>query len=235
MSYNPTTKRVWQNPTPIESLEHGFDWVTDADINERIIARFRDYNYLTPSDEANANFLNDVILSWHEYIDKLYETTIYDYDPLLNYDLHEEGSVIDEKHKGTKTSIGTDVTTTDTPRVGRVTEETGYGYDSGVNGAPYGKTEEKTPTGTNQTKVEGSSANNYSKTEDIDATHFDKDVRTFDRYHKYGQIGTTKTQDLVEAERKLIIDVVNIYVDKFKKCFDISTYINREPFEEVEP
>ena len=133
MSYNPTTKRVWQNPTPIESLEHGFDWVTDADINERIIARFRDYNYLTPSDEANANFLNDVILSWHEYIDKLYETTIYDYDPLLNYDLHEEGSVIDEKHKGTKTSIGTDVTTTDTPRVGRVTEETGYGYDSGVN------------------------------------------------------------------------------------------------------
>lgn len=234
MSYNPTTKRVWKDPTTIENLEHGFEWASDEDINELLVTRYRDYNYLTPSDTANENMFKSVINEWHEYIDKLYATTLFEYDPLLNYDLHEEGSVIDEKHKGTKTSVGTDVTTTDTPRVGRVTEETGYGFDSGVNGAPYGKTEEKTPTGTNQTKVEGSATNNYSKTEDIDATHFDKDVRTFDEYHKYGQIGTTKTQDLVEAERKLIISVLTIYVDKFKKCFDISTYINREPFEEVE-
>ena len=234
MSYDPRTKRVWKAPETIESLEHGFEWATDEEINERLLARYRDYNYLTPSDTANENMFQDVIYTWHEYIDRLYATTLFEYDPLLNYDLHEEGSVIDEKHKGSKASTNTDVTTTETPRVERVTEETGYGYDSDANGSPVGKTTEHAPSGTNETRVQGTGANNVTKFEDIDATHFDKDVRTFDEYHKYGQIGTTKTQDLIEAERKLIVSVLTIYVDKFKKCFDISSYINREPFEEVE-
>ena len=234
MAYNPRTKRVWQDPSLIENLEHGFEWITDDEVNAFILARYRDYNYLTPSDTANENFLQNVINQWKEYFDKLYGTTLFEYDPLLNYDLHEEGSVIDEKHKGSKTSVGTDVETVDTPRVSRVTEETGYGYDSDANGSPVGKTTEHAPTGTNSTRVQGNVANNFTKFEDIDATHFDKDVRTFDEYHKFGQIGTTKTQDLIEAERKLIVSVINLYVDKFKRCFDISTYINSEPFEEVE-
>ena len=226
-------RRVWKTPSLINNLVHGFDWATDADINERLLLRFRNYDYLTDSATANSAFLNRVIKEWHDYADKLYATTILEYDPLLNYDITETGGWTEAKHKGTKASTGTDLETVDTPRVERVTENTGYGFDSGADGVPIGKTTENAPTGTDTRRTSGTAANNYTTVEDISAEKFDKDVRTFQQYRKFGNAGVTKTQELIEAERKIIIDVIDFYIEKFARSFSISSHIAFEPFEEV--
>ena len=228
-------RRVWKTPSLIEELEHGFDWVSDDEINDRLLLRYRNYDYLTPSETANVALLQRVIAEAHEYIDKLYATTLLEYEPLWNYDMHESGGWTDEKHKGTKASTNTDVSEVLTPRVERTTLETGFGFDSDANGTPVGKTTDQAPTGTDTKATTGNATNNFTKVEDIDADHFDKDVREFNEYHKFGNLGTTKTQDLLEAERKVIIDVVDIYIERFKRCFNISSHIAFEPFEEVQP
>lgn len=228
-------RRVWKTPSLINNLTHGFEWATDADINERMLLRYRNYDYLTDSATANTAFLERVIAEAHEEIDKLYNTTQFTYDPLLNYDMRESGGWRDEKHRGSKVSTGSDYTETLTPRVERVTEETGFGYDSDSTGTPVGKTTEHAPTGTDTRRTEGSAANNYTEYTDIDANTFDKDKRVFEEYRKYGNLGITKPQDMIEAERRIIIDVIDVYIERFKRCFNISTNIAHEPFEEVTP
>lgn len=227
--------RVWKTPTTIQALSHNLTFATDEEVNAILLRRYRNYDYLTPSVVANTNILKTVIDAWSDYANKLYETTIYEYDPLLNYDMKEEGEIIDEKHKGSKTASGVDITVTDTPRTERVTEEYGYGYDTDANGAPYGKTKELAPTGTDSRHTTGNAANNTTTYEDISATIFDKDIRKFNLYRRFGNLGVTKTQDLIEAERRIIIHVLEVYVEKFAVCFDISNNIAYEPFEEVTP
>lgn len=228
------TRRVWKTPATINNLTHGFTWITDADLNAKLLQRYRNYDYLTDSAAVNVVWFQDVIASWHQYIDDLYNTTLLQYDPLYNYKMAEVGGWTDAKHKGTKRSTATDLSTVDTPRVERTTLETGFGFDSDADGVSTGKTTELEPTGTDTRNVTGEAANNYETYQDIDATHYDKDVRTFDSYEKHGYIGV-KPQELVEAQRKIIIDVVDIYLMKFRKCFNLSSHIADEPFEEVSP
>ena len=321
------SRRVWNNPEIIDNLEHDFTFASDADINERLLLRYRNYDFLTHNDNANTYMLEDVVKTWHDYIENLYATTQYEYDPLLNYDMREEGEIIDELHKGTKRSrnvslkdatavdikdatnvdikdalnvnrktatasdtkdaTATSTTRTLTPRVERVEEKTGYGLGSDANGTPVEKVTQVAPTGTDQEAVNGtaqnnytqhtgaaannyveetgtaadnytqrsgtaannytektgsaannyvertgSAANNYETETDIDANTFDHNVRKFDEYRRYGNLGITKPQDMIEAQRRIIIDVIDIYIDKFKDCFNISREMFREPFEE---
>lgn len=278
-----TTKRVGENPDLILNLEHNLTFADDDDINAMIERRYRLYDYLTNNDYANAMMLQSVIDQWADYIEQLYATTQYDYDPLLNYDKHEEGKETTARHKGSKRSTNislkdsrntdrklatntdikdstaTNLTETTTPRVERVTDTTGYGLNS-TTGAPVQTVTEHAPLGTdsvatsgtaagnytersgnaqnnytqetenaqnNYTERTGNAANNYETLTDIDANTYDKDELSFTDRRTYGNIGTTKTQDLIQAERDLIIEVLDVYVSKFADCFDISTDILR--------
>lgn len=222
--------RVWKKPTLITALTHNATFATDEVINEHLTTLYRNYDYLTDNDTANTAFLQSIIDSWVNRCNDLYATKLLEYDPLEDYNMWEDGVITDEKHKGTRESTGIDLTVTDTPRVGRVTEQDGYGFDAGANGVPLGKTIENAPTGTDERRTQGNAANNTRTTEDISATVFDKDVRTFDEYHKHGSVA--KAQELIEAERKIIIDVLEIYCEKFAVCFKISDRIAFEPFED---
>ena len=102
--------KVWTKPSLINNLSHGLTFASNADINERLVTRYRNYSYLTLSDTANVEILKSVINEWSDYANKLYATTIYEYDPLLNYDMREEGSIIDELHKGHKRSFAAQYT-----------------------------------------------------------------------------------------------------------------------------
>ena len=224
--------RVWKKPTLITALTHNATFATDEVINEHLTTLYRNYDYLTDSDTANTAFLQSVIESWVNRCNELYATKLLEYDPMLNYDMRESGAIIDELHKGTKESQSVDVTVEDTPRVGRVTEQDGYGFDAGVNGVPMGKTIENAPTGTDTRHTTGNANNNVKTIEDISATKFDKNVHTFEEYRKYGNLGVVKPQDMIEAERRIIIDVLEIYCEKFAVCFKISDRIAFEPFED---
>lgn len=182
-----TTQRVGQNPAIINALTHGLSFATDAEINEVILRRYRLYDYLTPSDTANSMMLQSVIDAWKDYTEKLYQTTIYEYDPILNYDKHIEGTIIDAHHKGTKTATNTDIKTgqntdltvgtemdrksarntdfesTETPTTKETTTNTGYGFDSAAAGAPIGKSEHQYNSGNTKTVDKGLEANNYTR------------------------------------------------------------------------
>lgn len=244
MAYYSKTKRVGEAPEVIEALEHDLSFASDSDVNALLIERYRLYDWLTPSDTANQMMLQSVINQWHDYIEQLYDTTQYEYDPILNYDKHEEGTETIEKHKGTrtasnvnmKTSAATDVSTTETPRVERTSEEYSFGMGSDASGSLSGKTVDVEPTGTDTSRTEGSAANNYSQTEgtaannytdttDVSASVFDKDVHTFTDRRTYGNIGVMTTQQMIREERDIIIDVLQVYISKFAECFDISTDI----------
>lgn len=303
-------RRVWKNPTIIESLVHNVSFATDEEINERLVTRYRNYDYLTGSDTANEMMLQSIIDEWANYCDQLYATTLYEYDPILNYDMKEEGEIIDELHKGSKRSfsrnykdsvavdrknataidrknatnmnskdaVATNLSEVETPRVKTEELKTGYGLGSTSAGTPIEKTETEPKTGTNQKSTTGSAAQNYTEhtgleadnysretaaenanynretaaaadnysehsenpaqnyetITDIDANTYDKNVRTFDGYRRYGNLGVTKTQDMIEAERKIIVDVLDVYIAKFKTCFNISPKICFEPFEDDE-
>ena len=273
------TKRVGEHPDIILSLTHNLTFATDAEVNARIERKYRLYDWLTNSDYANQMMLQTVIDEWSDYCNQLYETTQYEYDPILNYDKHEEGSETTARHKGTKRSTNislkdsmnvdrkqsvntnskestaTNLTETTTPRVSKVTDTTGYGLNS-TTGAPVQKVTEQAPTGTdsvstsgtaagnytektgnavdnytrdvaiandNYTERTGNAANNYETVTDIDANTYDKDVLSFTDRRTYGNIGVMTTQEMIQRERDIIIEVLDVYVSKFAECFDIST------------
>lgn len=302
------SRRVWKNESIINGLTHNVEFATDEVINERLITKYRNYDFLTDSETANEMMLQSVIDEWANYCDKIYATTLYQYDPLVDYEMNEEGSIIDELHKGNKRSYSrnykdsvaidrknataidrknatavdlknataTNLTETETPRVKTEEMRTGYGLGSDSSGSPVEKIETEPKTGTNskvttgnananyteQTGAENANyahetasenanynretadalnnysehseapAQNYETQTDIDANTFDKNVRTFDDYRKYGSIA--KPQEMIEAERKITLDVLDLYIAKFKTCFNISFHINVEPFEESE-
>ena len=278
------TKRVGEHPDIILALEHNLTFATDAEVNARIERKYRLYDWLTNSDYANQMMLQTVIDEWSDYCNQLYETTQYEYDPILNYDKHEEGTETTARHKGTKrstnislkdstnvdrkSSTNTNVTETETPRVAQVTDTTGYGLNS-TTGAPVQKVTENAPTGTNTNATTGDAANNYTRdvaiandnytertgnasnnyetTTDIDANTYDKDVLSFTDRRTYGNIGVMTTQEMIQRERDIIIEVLDVYVSKFAECFDISTDVligwlcnhdddgNEEPDYEEEP
>lgn len=233
--------KVGQHPDPIANLVHNVSFATDEQINTMIERRYRLYEWLTPNDYANQMMLQSVIDQWAAYCDKIYATTQYEYNPILNYDRHEEGAEITGRHKGSKRSMNTDikaetnsdVTETTTPRVERVTENYSFGMGSDPGGSLSGKSVEVEPTGTEEVKTSGTAANNYVQTsgtaannyeryEDIDANTYDKDVLEFEDRRTYGNIGTMTTQQMIREERDITIDVLAMYVEKFGECFDLS-------------
>lgn len=47
---------------------------------------------------------------------------------------------------------------------------------------------------------------------------------------RQGNIGVTKTQDLIQSEREIILNVLDWYASKFADCFDISPYISNPKY-----
>lgn len=199
---------------------------------------------------------------WQRMLDALTAT----YNPIENYDRHESGSETLEKHKGsvvtdtieeegsedlamhkgTKTSVNEN--TTETPRVKTKTEGSIVAFDAST-ATLADQTITEPIDGTN-TRT-GNAADNYTITEDVSAsvydhdtktftdrktTHtvesadksatvFDKDVTTFDDRHTHGNIGVTKTQDMIlselELRKKSIIDII---VAEFEDKFLVQVY-----------
>lgn len=158
------------------------------------------------------------------------------YDPLENYDRKEEGTethTIGEdgseetaRHKGTKTSTGEEIITT--PRTKNKATNYKLAYDSNSEVETDATVTE--PLEGND-KVERDSTKNFVTQTDVDASTYDRDVRSFtDRQttdalsftnrRTHGNIGVTTSQQMIEAElelrkRNLIYDYMSMFVDEF--------------------
>ena len=144
----------------------------------------------------------------------LYSAMYDEYNPLENYDRKEDGSYTDEHHKGNKTATSykevttPNLTTEITNRTKVKSSDFVYGFDS-ASASPSGYTESVPTEGTDKTLQTGNTEvarnveENYTSISDISGTVFDNDKRTFDNYHIHGNIGVTKTSDLIRDELSL--------------------------------
>ena len=198
--------------------------LTAFDVSELLIAKYGDM-YINGVPTVGG--LTRAIDVWHKsrqyQFDKLYQSTLLEYNPIHNVDETEE------------------ITDTRTPNLQKGLTE------SGSNSTIYGKTETVTDTVTGTNKVTpfddsanfyndsqsqqsgtttntngGTDANSNSKTQTQTETGTDT---TETERHRYGNIGVTSTQDLIEQERKIAnFDLLDIWCERFCERFIIPLY-----------
>lgn len=118
---------IRNNPDVINALVHNLSYVdddnnivtiaSDAAINERILTKFKYYDYLYTIDEANASILQDIINSWRYKVIELYKTTLYEYNPIWNVDGSETREVTTVYGHKIQRQAGTTEATTDTTKI----------------------------------------------------------------------------------------------------------------------
>lgn len=110
-------------------------------------------------------------------MNKIYQTTLFKYNPIENYNMEEEG---------------TDNRTANSESLGKYSE---------------------TPQGELQNLIDGkylSSANHGTDNSEGEEKH---------KFSRHGNIGVTTTQQMIEAERQIIIDVDLMIIEELKDLF----------------
>lgn len=133
---------------------------------------------------------------------RMYDAIVAEYSPIENVDEYIDAHTETvEMHKGSKTTStpGVKTTTIETPRAEVENKQYIYGGNDGNTGAPDARSVSKGINGTNRVEVE-QVGNNITATTDIDSQTFDKNVSIANPYHRHGNIGVTKSTELVESE-----------------------------------
>lgn len=101
--------KVKEMPTIVTNLTHSLTFATDSEVNTALATKYRNYEYLYTYDEDNTACLQAVIDEWAPYVNELYLTTQYEYDPIENYHRNEKykggESVTYGKKEARETSI----------------------------------------------------------------------------------------------------------------------------------
>lgn len=184
--------KVCQRPELIQQLQHSLEFATDEQVNNDILLKYSLWDYLTPCDADNENILNACIARWRDEANQLYQTTLLQYDPLGNVNLHED--IADERRP--------DLTDTYSPEDTTTTAEAGYDVPRTMYDAV-----KTTRGGKDVTTRKGKE--NYERNKDLT-----------------GSDGRYTQQQLVEMQRKLVLDCLSWYVSKFAQCFNVSMSIS---------
>ncbi len=145
---------------------------------------------------------------------RLWETNVAAYSPVHNYDMYEERDLETTEDEtidtdGTIARSGTESTQygrVETVGHGRTNEQMSYKY--GINTAtndpkPSDKVE-NTEGGTTTTTLSGTDTDTRNLTDTTDETRTkDNDGTEHEEIHRYGNIGVTTTQKLLQEERQL--------------------------------
>lgn len=156
----------------------------------------------------------------------LYRSTMFEYNPIENYDRHEEwtdnntGTDTLDKNSDTNTEYTQNAGTTSTPETTSTTTESGYAFDS--------NSFRNTKKSVTQTGGVDSSEEHSSGTDKMKSVG--KDVRTLNTQnkkigHTHGNIGVMSSQQMITQEREVaMFSIYDIIVADFKKEFCIMTY-----------
>ena len=277
--------KVKELPNLIMTLTHNLDFATDGEINAELLTKFRNYEYLFSDNVDNTECLKAVINEWAPYVNELFKTTQYEYDPIENYNRLEEYSGTDITTYGRKDSretsikeaMETDIRTehnvdtksavnagmktehsrdeTRSPNTVDTTVHSDSGYDN-ANGSESsrdvltrgGSENINSPALTNYDQTTGDELDNFTHNTADALDNYDRNVgsktdnyreTTGDAAHNYneasgsdtlgkqyrltakGNIGTMSTQQMIQMERDVIINVLAFYIEKFSKCFNI--------------
>lgn len=155
---------------------------------------------LCPWIQSAARLKSDIAL-WCTYRladwTRAYGALTATYNPIHNYDREELGSEEIGRHHGTKRTVSEEVE--ETPGV--TTTNTGYVVPYDVS--TESETGKSTQGFTGKNTRAADPTKNYETITDVDANTYDKDVHSFTNRKTVGNIGTTKTQDMVSDEVRI--------------------------------
>ena len=173
-------------------------------------------------------------LTWGPNFKHLYETTMYEYDPIENYNRYENGSEAIEEDSTTTNDDSINYTGNDSVTNTGTNSDVGSGSDevertiSAMNSGSY-QPDNKEVTSLGSTMTHN--INNKSVMNDNDTTTrdlsevYDKDWRRGYGSHTHGNVGVTTTQEMIEQERKIAeFNVVQYIVDKFRDDLCLRVY-----------
>lgn len=145
---------------------------------------------------------------------RLWDTNVATYSPIHNYDMYEERDLATTEDEtidtdGTLARSGTESTQygrVETVGHGRTNEQMSYKYGINTNTLdpkPSDKVE-NTEGGTTTTTLSGTDTDTRNLTDTTDETRTkDNDGTEHEEIHRYGNIGVTTTQKLLQEERQL--------------------------------
>lgn len=145
---------------------------------------------------------------------RLWDTNVATYSPIHNYDMYEERDLATTEDEtidtdGTLARSGTESTQygrVETVGHGRTNEQMSYKYGINTNTLdpkPSDKVE-NTEGGTTTTTLSGTDTDTRNLADTTDETRTkDNDRTEHEEFHRYGNIGVTTTQKLLQEERQL--------------------------------
>lgn len=207
---------VKEKPQWIMNLSHEMTWAPDGKINDAIEARFHNYTFLSSDEYTVRRMLQNVNYMWREYMEELYKTTQYEYNPMENYDRWEEGGWEDRADIGARKSTG---------KVNTGARSGGTTENSAVHAYGYNADTDSPQSAVNMSGTTTQNAAEDTSESKSDAA-VDKNTRTFNQYHVHGNIGVLSGQQMVQQSRDIIVDLIDIYVGKFANCFDLRFDLN---------
>lgn len=188
---------------------------------------------------TDPHFMQWAIGQWSEkelsVWNHLFETTKYEYDPIYNYDRNE--TYHDSNYTKIKTSPASVLTVTQNGSNVGSSYSNGYNtMDNTENEFEYGYEEDdmvnrykKTNIGQSTNSVNGNTSNTISNTTTSTNSGNDVSEKWEDnerkKFHAYGNIGVTSTQELIEQERNIAkFNVIDYIIQSFKDRFCIMIY-----------
>lgn len=145
---------------------------------------------------------------------RLWDTNVASYSPIHNYDMYEERDLATTEDEtattdGTLARSGTESTQygrVETVGHGRTNEQMSYKYGINTDTSDPKPSDKVTNTegGTTTTTLSGTDTDTRNLTDTTDETRTkDNDGTEHEEIHRYGNIGVTTTQKLLQEERQL--------------------------------
>lgn len=206
---------LWRwSPDVLDLLQLPSELDREAVINE-LLLQCAEVEILYPDPD----FLKQAVGAWSRIMlpiwQRLYSTTVLEYDPISNYDRHEEWSDSGSGNMSGSSSgtSGHNSSSTNTDNTTTTNGRTGFNANEGMQPAA-------SQTSTNNSSVTGTdSINDSNETETSSTSSSSHSGRM------WGNIGVTTSQQMIESERQVAsYNVVQVIIRDFQDRFCILVY-----------
>lgn len=206
------------------------DGVDKETLIDNLLAETAELELLYP----DADFLAQMIAKWSlkevKIWEKLLATTLYEYNPIENYDRYESWTD-DSKHSVDRSTLNK--STNESSFKGNTAHDEKQNNISDTinsvsayNELDFAKKDRSTTDNGNTIEAEQSSRSNTEATSKTDIQ--DEETGNNNAQHEghiHGNIGTTTSQFMIEEERRVVkFNIYDYIIDSFKKRFCLMVY-----------
>lgn len=196
-----------ENPTILQKIEFGLDWMTDEEMRQEMFSEYFLQDWVYDDEEVMVVILQKIARQQRDYYNKLYQTTLYEYNPIENYSMVEQV----------------------------VKDKTTHSFEDRKNKSTSGVSDDyklKSTGNAYNFPVDANNAKQIAKNEDItqqegtansEVEMLGKELAEREyEFKRSGNIGVTTAQQMIQSERDIIIHLEERYLREFDNAFMIT-------------